>query len=187
MYLLGIFILGVIKMKKSIIFFIAALGLSITGNVFAQEGAANVPKIAILDMAAALYNSELAAAVQDQLSIETEDDSVRIRELAQEGSAMQERLSIDAEVLSEAEQREMVEELEEIGVQYQYLEQRVESIVQQRREICEQTYSSNLIQAISEVVEEKDYDVVLRAEGDLICKGALESTAKVNEKLNEQQ
>ena len=178
-------------MKKNIIFYIAVIGLSFASNVFAQDDAAidastSAPKIAILDMAAALYNSELAAAVQDQLSIETEDDSARIRELAQEGSALQERLSIDAEVLSDAEQREIMEELEEIGVQYQYLEQRVESIVQQRREIFEQTYSSNLIQAISDVVEEEDYDVVLRAEVALFFKGALDITAKVTEKLNEQ-
>ena len=186
-YPLGELISGVIKMKKNIVFFIAAIGLSLTGSVFAQADSAGVPKIAILDMAAALYNSELAAAVQDQLSLETEDDSVRIRELAQEGSALQQRLTVDAEVLSDAEQREIVEELEEIGVQYQYLEQRVESIVQQRREIFEQTYSSNLIQAISDVVEEEDYDVVLRAEVALFFKGALDITAKVTAKLNEQQ
>jgi outer membrane protein len=185
---LGVFNLGVIKMKKNIVLYIAVIGLSFASSVFAQDQALTAsPKIAILDMAAALYNSELAAAVQDQLSIETEEDSARIRELAEEGSALQERLSIDAEVLSDAEQRDIVAELEEIGVQYQYLEQRVESIVQQRREIFEQTYSSNLIQAISDVVEDEDYDVVLRAEVALFYKGALDITANVTEKLNEQQ
>ncbi len=185
---MGVFNLGVIKMKKNIVLYIAVIGLSFASSVFAQDQALTAsPKIAILDMAAALYNSELAAAVQDQLSIETEEDSARIRELAEEGSALQERLSIDAEVLSDAEQRDIVAELEEIGVQYQYLEQRVESIVQQRREIFEQTYSSNLIQAISDVVEDEDYDVVLRAEVALFYKGALDITAKVTEKLNEQQ
>jgi outer membrane protein len=176
------------KMKKNIKFLIAVFSISLMGNVFAQdEMAADGPKIAILDMAAALYNSELAAAVQEQLSMETEDDSARIRELAQEGSALQERLQVDAEVLSDAEQRDIVEELEEIGVQYQYLEQRVESIVQQRREIFEQTYSSNLIQAISDVVEEEDFDIVLRAEVALFFKGTMDITARVTEKLNEQQ
>lgn len=173
---------------KNIRFYIAVIGLFLTSNLYAQDGLDGTgPKVAILDMAAALYNSELAAVVQDQLSLETEDDSERIRELAQEGSALQERLSIDAEVLSEAEQREIMEELEEIGVQYQYLEQRVESIVQQRREIFEQTYSSNLIQAISDVVEEQDFDVVLRAEVALFFKQSLDITAMVTEKLNEQQ
>ncbi|MFL2840881.1 MAG: OmpH family outer membrane protein [Pseudohongiellaceae bacterium] len=175
-------------MKKNIRFCMSVIVLFLAGNVFSQdEVPVSVPKIAILDMAAALYNSDLASAVQDQLSFETGDDSERIRELAQEGSALQERLTIDAEVLSEAEQREILEELEEIGVQYQFLEQRVESIVEQRREIFEQTYSSNLIQAISDVVEEEDYDAVLRAEVALFFKRSLDITAKVTEKLNEQQ
>ncbi len=175
-------------MKKNIRFYIAVISISLFSNVLAQdEVTAGGPKIAILDMAAALYNSELAEAVQDQLSLETDDDSIRIRELAQEGTSLQERLTVDAEVISEAEQRDIMEQLEEIGVQYQYLEQRVESIVQQRREIFEQTYSSSLIQAISDVVEEDDYDVVLRAEVALFFKGALDITAKVTAKLNEQQ
>ena len=111
-------------MKKNIRFCMSVIVLFLAGNVFSQdEVPISVPKIAILDMAAALYNSDLASAVQDQLSFETGDDSERIRELAQEGSALQERLTIDAEVLSEAEQREILEELEEIGVQYQFLEQ----------------------------------------------------------------
>ncbi len=175
-------------MNKHVKFYIAVLSLCLAGNLSAQdEAATGVPRIAILDMAAALYNSELAAAVQDQLTLETEDDSARIRELAQEGSALQERLQVDAEVMSETEQREIMEQIEEIGVQYQYLEQRVESIVQQRREIFEQTYSSNLIQAISDVVEEEDFDVVLRAEVALFYKQTLDITARVTEKLNEQQ
>ena len=175
-------------MKKNIRFYMAAIGIILASNVYSQDDlSASGPSVAILDMAAALYNSELAAAVQDQLSIETEDDSARIRELAQEGSALQERLAVDAEVLSEAEQRDILAELEEIGVQYQYLEQRVESIVEQRRAIFEQTYSSNLIQAISDVVEEEDYDMVLRAEVALFFKQTLDITAMVTAKLNEQQ
>ncbi len=164
------------------------LSVAFASNVFAQDsGSEGSMKVAMLDMAAALYNSELAAAVQEQLSAETEDDSTRIRELAAQGTEIQERLTVDAEVLSDAEKREMMEELDEIGVQYQYLEQRVESVVQQRREIFEQTYSSNLIQAISDVVEEENYDIVFRSEIALFYKGTLDITAKVTEKLNQQQ
>lgn len=146
-----------------------------------------VMKVAILDMAAALYNSELAAAVQDQLNNDTADDTARIRELASQGTALQERLTVDAEVLSEAERRDIMEQIEEIGVQYQYLEERVNNVVQGRREIFEQTYSANLVQAINAVLEEEDFDIVLRAEVALFYKGALDITARVTEKLNEQQ
>tara|TARA_R110000772_G_scaffold41328_12_gene95946 strand:- start:1301 stop:1828 length:528 start_codon:yes stop_codon:yes gene_type:complete len=175
-------------MKSKFKLYFVVCSLFFTGNAFAQADTVGAElKVAILDMAAALYNSELATAVQERLSVETENDSRRIRELAQEGTALQERMRVDAEVLSEAERRTIMEELEEIGVQYQYLEQRVDTVVQQRREAFEQTYSSNLIQAISDVVEEQDYDIVLRAEVALFYKGALDITAQVTAKLNQQQ
>jgi outer membrane protein len=144
-------------------------------------------KVAVLDMATALYNSELAAVVQQQLSNDTAADSQRIRDLAAEGTALQQRLQVDAEVMSETEQRQIMEQLEEIGVQYQFLENRVEQLVQERRGIFEQTYSSNLIQAITSVVEEEDFDIVLRAEVALFYKDALDITSRVTAKLNEQQ
>ena len=177
-----------IKIMNKFRIFVAVCSIVMAGNSVAQDASAGGGlKIAILDMAAALYNSELAAAVQERLSVETANDSGRISELAQEGTALQERLRVDAEVLSEAERRTIMEELEEIGVQYQYLEQRVDTVVQQRREAFEQTYSSNLIQAISDVVEEQNFDIVLRAEVALFYKGALDITAQVTAKLNAQQ
>lgn len=165
------------------------LGILFSGMLSAQEAGSNsVPlRVAILDMAAALYNSELATAVQEQLSADTAADSARIRELAAEGVALQERLTVDAEVLSDAERRDIQAQLEEIGVQYQYLERRVDQQVQERRGVFEQTYSSNLIQAITAVVEEENFDIVLRAEVALFYKDAMDITARVTEKLNEQQ
>ena len=155
-----------IKIMNKFRIFVAVCSIVMAGNSVAQDASAGGGlKIAILDMAAALYNSELAAAVQERLSVETANDSGRIRELAQEGTALQERLRVDAEVLSEAERRTIMEELEAF----------------------EQTYSSNLIQAISDVVEEQNFDIVLRAEVALFYKGALDITAQVTAKLNAQQ
>lgn len=164
------------------------VGLLLTGVVSAQEVAPTGRlRVAILDMAAALYNSELASAVQEQLTTDTASDSQRIRDLAAQGTALQQRLSVDAEVLSETERRNIMEQLEEIGVQYQFLENRVDQMVQQRRSMFEQTYSTNLIQAITAVVEEEDFDIVLRAEVALFYKDAMDITARVTAKLNEQQ
>lgn len=175
-------------MKNIVKLHVVVFGLLFAGMVSAQEADQGGPlKVAILDMAAALYNSELATAVQEQLSTDTANDSQRIRELAAEGTALQERLRVDAEVLSDAERRDIQEQLEEIGVQYQYLENRVDQLVQERRSMFEQTYSSNLIQAITSVVEESDFDMVLRAEVALFYKDAMDITARVTAKLNEQQ
>ncbi len=175
-------------MKKLSTISIAFISLLFAGMVSAQDmDQGGALKVAVLDMATALYNSDLANAVQQQLSNDTAADSQRIRDLAAEGTALQERLQVDAEVMSEAERRQIMEQLEEIGVQYQFLENRVDQLVQERRSIFEQTYSSNLIQAITAVVEEEDFDIVLRAEVALFYKDAMDITARVTAKLNEQQ
>jgi len=50
----------------------------------------------------------------------------------------------------------------------------------------QQTYAPNLVQAISEVVEEEGFDIVLRSESALYFSNIFDITAKVTAKLNEQ-
>jgi len=96
-------------------------------------------------------------------------------------------LETDAEVMAEAEQNSIIADIQEIGVQYEFLVQRIEGLVTQRRQEFEQTYSPNLVQAISEVFEEGGYDMVIRAEAVLFFANTLDITAQVTEKLNQQQ
>ncbi|MEX2365836.1 MAG: OmpH family outer membrane protein, partial [Pseudohongiellaceae bacterium] len=101
--------------------------------------------------------------------------------------AMQQRLQQDNAVMSDAEKRRVSDQIEEIGVQYQFLEQKLQETVQQRRQQFQQAYAPNLIQAIQAVVEEEGFDLVLRAEAALHYRSAYDITAKVTEKLNQQQ
>ena len=144
------------------------------------------PKIAVLDMAQALFNSERAKQVDNELAQETAEDQQRVRELATEAQGLQEQLQKDAAVLSDAEKRRINDQIQEIGVQYQFLMQKLQSTLQQRREQFQQVMAPNLIQAIQEVVEEDGYDIVLRAEVALHYRTAYDITAKVTERLNRQ-
>jgi len=87
-------------------------------------------------------------------------------------------------VLSESEQRRIVGELQELQNQYQFLFQKLNTLSNERRQQFQQAYSANLVQAISEVVEEGGYDLVLRAEVALYFDSAFDITARVTEKLN---
>lgn len=152
----------------------------------AAQAADAGPKIAVLDMAQALFNSERARQVDAELGQETAEDQQRVRELATEAQGLQEQLQKDAAVLSDAEQRRIADQIQEIGVQYQFLMQKLQSTLQQRRELFQQAMAPNLIQAIQEVVEEEGYDIVLRAEVALHYRTAYDITAKVTERLNRQ-
>ncbi|MEY4640286.1 MAG: hypothetical protein RLZZ227_280 [Pseudomonadota bacterium] len=155
-----------------------------TGSVLAADAAPM--KIAVLDMAGALFNSERAKVVNDQLKAETGEDETKIRALADQAQALQAELEKDASVLSEEEKRKKNEEIQEIGVQYQFLMERIQTLLDQRREEFQQTHAQSLIQAIQAVIEEGQYDLVIRAEAALHYNTAHDITARVTEKLNSQ-
>lgn len=173
-------------MKKiiSCTVFVVAMVLG-SGSAFAQD--AGGLKIAVLDMATALLNSEVAKGVDQELQAETSEDQAKVRNLAQQAQTLQEQLQKDAEVMSESEQRRIVGELQELQNQYQFLVQKIQTLINERRQQFQQTYAPNLVQAISEVVEEEGYDIVFRAEAALHYSNAINITARVTEKLNQQQ
>jgi len=160
--------------------FVAAAMMG-AGSLNAQDSGL---KIAILDMSTALLNSEVAKGVEEELQAETSVDQDKIRALAEQAKKLQDQLQKDAEVLSESEQRRIVGELQELQNQYQFLFQKLNTLSNERRQQFQQAYSANLVQAISEVVEEGGYDLVLRAEVALYFDSAFDITARVTEKLN---
>jgi len=160
--------------------FVAAAMLG-AGSLNAQDSGL---KIAILDMSTALLNSEVAKGVEEELQAETSVDQDKIRALAEQAKKLQDQLQKDAEVLSESEQRRIVGELQELQNQYQFLFQKLNTLSNERRQQFQQAYSANLVQAISEVVEEGGYDLVLRAEVALYFDSGFDITARVTEKLN---
>jgi Skp family chaperone for outer membrane proteins len=86
--------------------------------------------------------------------------------------------------MSDDEKRKIAEQIEEIGVQYQFLVQKIQTLVEERRQQFQETYAPNLIQAITTVVEEGAYDLVLRSEAALHFRTDYDITARVTEKLN---
>jgi outer membrane protein len=144
-------------------------------------------KVAVLDLAAALFNSDVAKNIDQQLRTETAADEQKVRTLGQEATTLNEKLQKDGSVMSDAEKRKIDEQIQEIGVQYQFLVQKVQNLLQERRQQFQQTYAPNLVQAITAVVEEGGYDFVFRSEAVLHYGDANDITARVTEKLNQQR
>ncbi|MGA0935184.1 MAG: hypothetical protein ACO3R5_08640 [Pseudohongiellaceae bacterium] len=103
--------------------FVSAVLLLAAGSAAAQSESGL--KIAVLDMATALLNSDVARGVEQELQEETSADQEKLRNLATQGQELQERLQKDGEVMSEAEQRRIVGEIQEIQNQYQFLLQKI--------------------------------------------------------------
>ncbi len=154
------------------------------GPALAQDAAG--PKIAVLDMAGALFNSERAKVVDVQIQAETAEDQSKLTALREQATAIQQKLEQDGAVMSEEEKRKSNDELQEIGVQYQLVGERLQTLLDTRREEFQQANAQALIQAIQAVIEEGQFDVVLRGEAVLHFDEPLDITARVTEKLNQQ-
>jgi len=90
--------------------------------------------------------------------------------------------------MSDDEKRKTAEQIQEIGVQYQFLVEKLQKLVDDSRQQFQQTYAPNLIQAITAVVEEGRYDMVFRSEAVLhFSNNEYDITSKVTEKLNAQK
>ncbi len=148
---------------------------------------APLQKVAVLDMSAALFNTDRAKAVDQELQKQTADDQTKIRSLAEEGKKLQDKLKKDEAVMSDDEKRKSSEKLQEIGVQYQFLSEKLQKLSEERRNQFQQTYAPNLIKAISEVVQEENVDILFRTEAAPYYRNAYDITARVTEKLNAQK
>jgi outer membrane protein len=169
-----------VTLKAACILLVAAFA----GPALAQDAAPL--KIAILDMGGALFNSERAKVVTAQIQAETAEDEQKVRALAEQATGLQQKLEQDAAVMSEEEKRKTTEQIQEIGVQYQFLVQKLQTLMDERREQFQNTHAQSLIQAIQAVIEEGQYDVVIRAETALHYNTEYDITARVTEKLNQQ-
>ncbi len=154
------------------------------GPVLAQDAAA--PKIAVLDMAGALFNSERAKVVSAELEAATAEDNAKVRQLATDATELQEKLQQDAAVMSDDEKRRANEQIQEISVQYQFLVEKLQTLATEKREEFQNAQAQALIAAIQAVIEEGGYDLVLRAEAALNYSTEMDITARVTEKLNQQ-
>jgi outer membrane protein len=184
-------IFGQSKASVKRLFLVLAMS---TAAVFGANGAqaqdaAGAPKIAVLDMASALFNSDRAKAVDAEIQAQTAEDQAKARSLGDQATALQEKLQKDEAVMSEDEKRKTAEQIQEIGVQYQFLAEKIQKLYNDRRQQFQETYAPNLIQAITAVLEEEQdkFDLVLRSEAVLHFEPEHDITARVTEKLNQQQ
>jgi len=145
-------------------------------------------KVAVLDMASALFNSDRAKVLESELQKQTADDQAKIRSLAEEGKKLQDQMKKDEATMSDDAKRKNQEKIQEIGVQYQYLVDKIQKLFQDRRQQFQEAYAPQLVQAISDVVKEGGYDMVFRTESVLYFgNSGYDITAKVTEKLNKQK
>ena len=106
---------------KTIKYFIVVLALALQS----QSISAQDTKIGILNAIQALFNSDAARVVQQELEQEFAQDEQRANELTEELTALQEQYQQNEAVMSEDEVRRMNSDAQDLQVQLQLIQERV--------------------------------------------------------------
>ena len=167
----------IVRILKS---FILILWLTAAQNAATQDA-----KIGILNAIQALFNSDAARVVQEELEQEFAQDEQRATELTEELTTLQEQYQQNEAVMSEDEVRRMNSDAQDLQVQLQLIQERVQTALQEKNQEFVQSMQEELTQAVMDVVAEGGFDLILNTESAPYFAPVLDITARVTAKLNE--
>ena len=154
--------------------------------VTASQGAfAQDTKIGVLNALQALFNSDAARIVQEELEQEFSADEARAQELSDQLTALSEKFQQDEAVMTQEEIRRMNSNAQDLQVQLQLIQERVQKALQEKNQQFLQSMQGTLAEAVSDVVAEGGYDLILDVDSAAYFAPVLDITAKVTAKLNQ--
>lgn len=147
---------------------------------FAQD-----TKIGVLNALQALFNSDAAQVVQQELEQEFGPDETRAQELQTQLQELGAKFQQDEAVMTEDEKRRMNSNAQDLQVQLQLIQERVQTALQEKNQQFLQSMQATLAEAVSDVVAEGGFDLILNVDSAPYFAPVLDITAKVTAKLNE--
>jgi len=167
-----------VKIFKSLIIFLSLALLS--QGAFAQD-----TKIGVLNALQALFNSDAARVWQQGLDEEFSVDVTRGNELGNQLAQLQEEFQQNEAVMTEEEKRRANTDAQDIQVQLQLIQERLQTSLQERQQAFLQSMQEELAAAVTDVVAEGGFDVILNVDSAPYFAPVLDITARVTAKLNQ--
>ena len=168
----------IVKTVKSVIVTLSVL-------LFAQGAFAQDTKIGVLNALQALFNSDAAQVVQQELEQEFALDEQRASELTEQLQALQEEYQQNEAVMTEEEIRRMNSSAQDLQVQLQLIQERVQQALQEQNQAFLESMQEELARAVTDVVAEGGFDLILNVDSAPYFAPVLDITARVTAKLNE--
>ena len=165
--------------KFKFVVFFAALMLA------AQGASAQDTKIGVLNALQALFNSDAAKVVQEELEQEFSADETRAAELAEQLTAMRDDYTQNSATMSEEQIRRLNSSAQDLQVQLQLINERVQKALQEKNQEFLESMQEQLAKAVTDVVAEGGFDLILNSDSTPYFAPVLDITAQVTAKLNE--
>lgn len=142
-------------------------------------------KIAVLDTQRALVESEEAKILLKRAQEELQKEEDDVRSLGEEILALQEKLKKDGEVMSAIEQRRMTKDIEDKQIDYQFLVNKLQKQVNDRRQELLQQMVPKIDKVLKDLIEIEGYDMIMERGNLRYVNTKHDITRKVTERLNE--
>ena len=150
-----------------------------------QAALAQDAKIGILNPLRALFASDAAAVIQQELEAELAPDQERAAELSEQYNTLVEEFQQNEAIMTEDEVRRMNSDAQDLQVQLQLIQERVQTAFNERNQQFLESMQEQLATAVTEVVAEGGFDLILNADSAPYFAPVLDITARVTAKLNE--
>ncbi|MFT4888811.1 MAG: outer membrane protein [Pseudohongiellaceae bacterium] len=160
--------------------------VAILGLVLVTQGAiAQDTKIGVLNAIQALFNSDAAGVIQAELESEFSSDQDRANTLTEQLTALRDEFQQNEAVMSEDEVRRMNSNAQDLNVQLQLIGERIQAAIQEKNQNFVQLMQPDLATAVTDIVAEGGFDLILNADSAPFFSPVLDITARVTAKLNE--
>ena len=110
--------------------------------------------------------------------------SAKVREVQEEARKLKERLEKDGAMMNESERNKLTGEFQEKVKEFNFLKQRLDSAVAQRKQAFLEQARPEVDLAVEELLEENNLDIILPSEAVVYVKPEMNLTPQLLEKLN---
>ncbi|MBL6714818.1 MAG: OmpH family outer membrane protein [Pseudomonadales bacterium] len=143
-------------------------------------------KIAVVDVQAAIGQTQEAQAFLEKVQESLEADLERIRELTAQRAEIEEKVQRDGEVMGEEERTRLSEDYERLTSDLQYRTESYQKAVNRRRNELFQKMGPGVQAALDDLVKLEAYDLVLPRNTVIYVNPKHDITRKVTEVLDKQ-
>ncbi|HTN34695.1 MAG TPA: OmpH family outer membrane protein [Marinobacter sp.] len=157
--------------------------------IFAVAMAVSIPsladtKIGVVDLRQALFSSNDAKTFSEGLQKDFAGDEAKVREAQDAARKLKDRLEKDGAMMNESERNKLAGEFQEKVKEFNFLKQRLDSAVAQRKQAFLEQARPEVDAAVKELLDENGLDLILPSEAVVYVKPEMNLTSKLLDKLN---
>ncbi|MCK0164899.1 OmpH family outer membrane protein [Marinobacter sp. S6332] len=163
-------------MFRTLLMFVAATALALP--------AVADTRIGVVDLRQALFSSNDAKSFSENMQKDFAGDEQKVREAQEAARSLKERLEKDGAMMNDSERNKLAGEFQEKVKEFNFLKQRLDTTVNQRKQAFLEEARPEVDAAVKELLEENDLDLILPSEAVVYVKPDMNLTPQLLEKLN---